>query len=224
MGDPCNANFNNLKDYNSPMNTMKSSWLGLVVVQAVLLPTGCFEWKYDISERGAAFSKVRYEENGLIIGALKEDTVIGGRPCKQGWVHICANGVPVGFTASREIDLGRFEIPSETWVLQDQSGVVTVCAFPRDTEIQGHLCRGNGGPKGVQTAFYPSGALKQYFLRRDTRVQGILCRRGLFNEFIELYENGALKGCVLGEDLMREGRRYAKGTHLQFDPKGQVVP
>jgi hypothetical protein len=203
---------------------MKSSWLGLVVMQAVLLPTGCFGWKYDISEHGVAFSKVRHEENDLIIGTLKEDTVIAGRPCKQGWVHLCANGVPVGFTASRAIDLGRFEIPAETWVIQNQNGVVTVCAFPRDTEVQGHRCRGNGGPKGVQAAFYASGALKQYFLRHDTRIQEVPCRGGLFNESIELYEDGRLKGCVLGEDLMREGRRYPKGTRLHFDPKGQVVP
>jgi hypothetical protein len=207
------------------MNTMKSSWLGLVWIQAVaLLPAGCFDWKYDISEQGVAFSKVRYEANGLIIGTLKEDTVIGGRPCKQGWVHLRTNGVPVGFTASREIDLGRFTIPADTWVFQDQNGVVTVCAFPRDTEVQGHLCRGSGGPKGVQSAFYPSGALKQYFLRHDTLIQGIPCRGGLFNESIELYENGGLKGCALSEDLVRDGRRYAKGTRLRFGPEGQVVP
>jgi hypothetical protein len=207
------------------MNTMKSSCLGLIWIQVVaLLPAGCAEWKYNVSEHGVAFSKVRDVENGLIIGTLKEDTLIDGRPCKQGWVHLRTNGVPAGFTAAREIDLGRLAIPADTWVLQDENGVVTICAFPRDTEVQGHLCRGNGGPKGVQSAFYPSGALKRYFLRHDTRIQGVPCRGGLFNESIELYEDGGLKGCALSEDFVHDGRRYAKGTHLRFDPKGQVLP
>jgi hypothetical protein len=194
----------------------------LPVVALVL--GGCFGWKYDVTVEGIAFSKVRTEDNGLVIGELKGDTLIGGRPCKQGWVHLLPSGVPVGFTASRDIELGRFTIPAGTWVFQDKDGVVTVCAFPRNIEVQGHLCHGSGGPKGVQAAFYPDGALKQYFLCSDTRIQGIPCKAGIFNESVELYENGRLKACALSEDLVRDGRRYDKGSRIRLDADGRVIP
>ena len=207
------------------MRTTKSNWLTLLLFQAAaLLLAGCFDWQHEVTVKGVAFSKVRMEDNGLVIGLLKEDTLIGGRPCKRGWVHLHSNGVPAGFTASREIDLGRVKIPAETWVFQNEDGVVTVCAFPRDTEVQGHLCRGSGGSEGVQAAFYPDGALKQFFLRHDTRIQDIPCRAGLFSEAIWLHEDGRLKDCVLSEELVRDGRTYHQGTRLRFDPDGRIIP
>lgn len=198
--------------------------LVLLMPLAALSVAGCFPWQYDVTERGVAFSKVRTDAGGVAIGVLKEDTLIGGRPCKRGWVHVLPSGVPVGFTASREIDLGRFKIPADTWVFQNAQGVVTVCAFPGDAEVQGHLCRGSGGPKGIQTAFYPDGALKEFFLRRDARIEGILCRAGAFNEAVMLHENGRLKRCVLGEGIVRDDHFYPRGTLLRFDSEGRVVP
>jgi hypothetical protein len=205
------------------MRTTKSSWLHIFQAAALFL-AGCSDWQYDVTVQGVAFSKVKTEDNGLVIGQLKEDTLIGGRPCKRGWVHLRPNGVPVGFAASREIDLGRFTIPADTWVFQNEDGVVTVCAFPRDTEVQGHLCRGSGGPEGVQAAFYPSGSLKEYFLRHATRIQGIPCKGGLVTESIKLHENGRLKACVLSEELVRGGHTYPVNTHLRFDSDGHIIP
>jgi hypothetical protein len=189
-----------------------------------LLLAGCSDWQRDVTVKGVAFDKVRTEDSGLVIGVLKADTVINGRPCQQGWVHLSSNGVPVGFTAFRKIDLGRFKIPAGTWVFQNDAGVVTVCAFPRDTEVQGHLCRGSGGPKGIQAAFYADGALKQFFLSQHTRIQGIPCKAGPFNESVFLHENGRLKQCVLGEEIVRDGRSYPRGTLLRFNPEGRILP
>jgi hypothetical protein len=203
------------------MKTTKFTWLILLQAASLLL-AGCSDWKYDVAVQGVAFSKVKIEDNGIVIGQLKEDTLIGGRPCKQGWVHLRPNGVPVGFTASREVDLGRFTIPADTWVFQNDDGVVTVCAFPRDVEVQGHLCRGSGGPEGVQAAFYPSGSLKEYFLRHDTRIQGIPCKGGLIRQSIKLHENGRLKECVLSEELVRDGHTCPKDTRLRFGSDGRI--
>jgi hypothetical protein len=191
---------------------------------AVLLFAGCSKWQHNATVNGIAFCKVKIDERGLLIGVLKEETTIAGRRCQRGWVHVHSNGVPAGFTAANPIDVGEFTIPAGTWVFQNVDGVVTVCAFPRDTEVQGHLCRGSGGPTGVQTAFYASGALKQYFLRRDTKFQEIPCQAGLFDQSIELYENGRLKACVLSESLMRDGRAYPRGKRIQLDPQGQILP
>lgn len=202
---------------------MKRTLLAMLSIVATVVAAGCFGWQYNTSYAGVAFAKVRIER-GLAIGLLKEDTVIAGRPCRAGWVHVRANGIPAGFTAARDIDAGRFTIPAGTWVFQDAAGVVTVCAFPRDTQVQGHLCRGSWmGPEGVQAAFYPSGALKQYFLRSDTVIQGIPCKAGSMDESIELYENGRLKACALGVDLVRGGRAYAKGRRVHFDPEGRIL-
>ena len=193
---------------------------------AALLLAGCFSWQYDVVVQGVAFSQVR-TEGDAVIGQLKEDTDIGGRPCKQGWVHLRSHGVPVGFTAARNIDLGRFKIPAATWVSQNKDGVVTICQFPRDTEVQGHLCCGGswlgGGPEGIQTAFYPDGALSTFFLRQNTRIQDIPCKAGLMSEMIELHENGRLKACMLNAELTRDGRTYHKGTRLRFDPDGRII-
>jgi hypothetical protein len=207
------------------MKTSKSSWLVLLLLQAALvIPAGCFQWQYDATVMGVPFSKVRVED-GIVIGQLREDTVIAGRPCERGWVHLASNGVPIGFTAFREIDFGRFKAPAETWVMQNKDGVVTVCSFPRDTEVQGHLCRGGwGGSEGPQAAFYPDGALKEFFMRQDTRIQGVPCKAGIFSQSISLHENGGLKSCVLSEDYVRDGRTYPKGTHLRLDPDGRIIP
>lgn len=191
---------------------------------AVLLLVSCSEWQYDVTVKGVAFSKVKIEQRGLVIGVLKEDTIIGGRACQRGWVHIHSNGVLAGFTAAKPIDLAKFTIPAQTWVFQNAQGIVTVCAFPGDTEVQGHVCRGSGGPKGVQAAFYPSGALKQYFLRRDTTIQDVPCQAGVFEQSVELHENGRLKACVLSEDFTRHGRIHPKGKRLQFDAEGRILP
>ena len=207
------------------MKVSRPNLLALVFLQAAAsVFCGCYRWHYDVSEQGVVFTRVRTEANGLLIGELKEDTTIGGRPCKRGWVHVTPNGVPVGFTASRAIDIGKLKIPAGTWVFQNKGGAVTVCAFPGDTEVQGHVCRGSGGPKGVQTAFYPDGALKEFFLRDDTRIQGVPCKAGLFDESIKLHENGRLKGCILSGDYLGEGRTYPRGTKLRFDPDGRVIP
>jgi hypothetical protein len=190
---------------------------------AVVLLGGCFGWQYDTTYAGVAFSRVRVER-GLAIGVIRDDTVIGGRPCRRGWVHVRANGVPAGFTASRDIDLGRFSIPAGTWVFQDAGGTVTVCAFPKDTEVQGHLCRGGwGGSEGVQAAFYPDGALKQYFLARNSVIQGVPCKAGSLNESVELFENGRIRACVLSRDFRIGARTYPQGARVHFNQEGAIV-
>ena len=169
------------------------------------------------------FESTHTSESGLIIGKLKSDAWLGGRLCRRGWVHLHPNGIPAAFTSATSIDLGKFTVPAGTWVLQDSNGVVKICAFPGDTEIQGHLCRGSGGPKGVSALFYPSGILKQYFLRTNTVIQGIPCESGLVNQFIELHENGRLKGCVLSADFEKNGRHWRKGTRIHLDSDGTIL-
>ena len=224
ISSTCPGRTDNLKLLGTvKVKALSLKWFLLLLLPVAALLPSCFDWQYNVTVQGVAFSQVRIDEHGFVIGVLKADTVIGGRPCKQGWVHLQTNGVPVGFTAAQDIDVGRFKIPADTWVLQGKDGAVTTCAFPRDTEIQGHLCRGSGGPTGVQAAFYPDGSLKQYFLRNDTRIQDIPCLAGLFSQSIELHPNGRLKACMLSADLVRDGHTYARGTRVHFDPEGRII-
>jgi hypothetical protein len=195
----------------------------VLALASLLTPAGCAEWQRDITLHGVEFQQARTEPGGLVIGRLKTDTRIGGRPCAKGWLHLHPNGVPAGFTAARAIDLPRLQIPAGTWVKQNEAGVVTVCAFPRDLTVQGHDCRGTGGPTGVQAAFYPDGALKQFYPPRATRIDGVPCDRGLLRGSIELHANGRLKSALLSEDLARDGRTYPKGTRVTLDAEGRVT-
>jgi hypothetical protein len=159
-----------------------------------------------------------------MIGRIPADTVVHDRPCRKGWLHLHPNGVPSAFTAAQEIRLARVTIPAGSWVFQDPEGVVTVCAFPQDTEVQGHRCRGTGGPTGVQVAFYPDGALWQFFPPRPTTIDGVPCASGLVRGRIELHANGRLKSCRLAGELVRDGRTWRKGTRITLTPEGQIGP
>jgi hypothetical protein len=196
----------------------------IAVIGALCLITGgCFDWAKDVTVHGVSFARVRTEPNGIVIGELKNDSRIGGRLCRQGWVHLHPNGNPKGFTAAEEIEAGKLKIPPGTWVFQDADGVVTVCSFPRDTEIQGHLCRGTGGPKGTQASFYPSGALKQYYPPTSEVVEGVTCRPSSLNGWIELHEDGRLKSCLLERDLTRDSHTWREGTRIRIDAAGRIT-
>lgn len=193
------------------------------IVAGLLLAAGCSDWQHDVTLQGVAFSKVRTVSNGRLIGQIAADTVVQGRPCAQGWLHLHPNGVPAVFVAAQEIRVPRGTIPAGTWVFQDSAGVVTICAFPQDTLVQGHLCRGSGGPKGVQTSFYPDGALRQFFLVQPTVIDGVPCATGLIRGAVELHENGRLKSCALDGDFVRDGVKLGKGTRITLTMDGRIL-
>jgi hypothetical protein len=184
----------------------------------LLTVTGCCRWQKDVVVQGVTFQKATIDKRGFVIGWVDQDVTIHGRPCKQGWVHLHPNGALAGFTAAKEIALNRLTIPAGTWVFQDTNGTVTVCAFPHDTEVQGHLCRGGGvlgGSEGVQTAFYADGALKQFFAPHPVQIENVPCDASLFHKGIQLYEDGRLRSATLSEDFVRDGRVYHQGERLE---------
>jgi len=202
---------------------MKLCPMFVLVAVGLLFAAGCSEWQHDVTLQGVTFSKVRTVADGRLIGQIPADTVVQGRPCAQGWLHLHPNGVPAVFAATREIAMARFTIPAGTWVFQDRDGVVTICAFPQETLVQGHLCRGSGGAKGVQTSFYPDGALRQFFPVNPAVIDGVPCATGLIRGSIELHENGRLKSCMLGDDLVRDGVKLGKGTRIALTPEGRIL-
>lgn len=194
----------------------------LTVLGSVLLvfATGC-SWKENVEVHGVKFQRAKITDNGFVVGYVDKDLTVAGRPCKAGWIQLHPNGALAGFTAAKDVALSRFRIPAGGWVMQNADGVVTICSFPRDTMVQGHLCRGGGligGSEGVQTSFYPDGALKQFFGPEPVRIDGVPCGADLFHRGIELYQNGHLKSATLSEDFVRDGRAYHKGERIQLPP------
>jgi hypothetical protein len=163
----------------------------------------------------------KIDQQGFVIGYLAADTTIAGRPCRKGWVHLYPSGNLAGFTAASDIVLSRFVIPAHTWVYQNKDGIITVCAFPSDTGVQGHVCRGSSlGSEGVQTAFYPDGALKQFYTRKPVQIEGVQCGNGFFQRGIELYENGRLRSATLAAEFNCHGKVYRKSDRIQLTPEG----
>ena len=194
---------------------------GLAIVVAAWADAA--DARRSVAIGAADASQVKAQSGGLTISWLTRDTLIGDRLCRRGWVHVHPNGVAAAFTNAEPLPLAAVTIPRGTWIKQDEHGTITVCAFPEPIEIQGHRCRGTGGPKGVQTAFYPSGALKLFFPVRDVVVDRVPCRASLINGWIELHENGRLKSCLLDEDLERDGRRVRRGNRVEFTEDGRLA-
>jgi hypothetical protein len=202
---------------------MKTSGLWLLFAFG-LLPTLAFSaaWQRNVTLHGVLFTKVRTADDGLHIGEIDTETVVGDRACRPGWLHLHPDGTPAAFTAAREITLPRVTIPAGTWVMQDAAGTITTCAFPADTLIQGHNCRGTGGSKGVQVAFHPDGALRQFFPAKPTAIDGVPCDNGLARGGVELHPDGRLKSCMLSRDHVIDGVKHRKGKRLNLTPDGKV--
>lgn len=191
----------------------------ILLLPAVVLAAG---WQRNVTLHGVMFTKVRTDDTGFHVGQIDTETVVGGRACQPGWLHFHPDGTPAAFTAAHDIVLDRLTIPAGTWVMQNPEGVITVCAFPSDTTVQGQLCRGTGGPKGVQTAFHADGALKQFFPAKPVVIDGVPCGTGLVRGLIELYANGRLKSCQLGDSWVHAGRKLRKGTRISLTSDGQL--
>jgi hypothetical protein len=106
--------------------------------------------------------------------------------------------------------------------LDEESGL-KICFFPKNTEIQGYLCKGGvGGTEGVMTSFYPSGRLKAFFTPSNVIIQGVSCRKGIFSS-IYLNENGNLNSCTLSADAEVNGQRISARSEITISEDGNVT-
>lgn len=211
---------------NKVLDHKKFSFLILISTAIILwaLFSSCLgytKWERDVEMNGIEFKKIRYSDSGGIIAYLDKNTTIQGYPCKKGWVHFHENKDLKSFALEKSIKINYLEIPVGTWMTLNQDGLLSLCAFPDNIDIQGYLCRGTGGPKGVQVSFYESGALRVFFSPDPIEIQGIPCKGGVFNSIV-LHENGDLKECTLSEPTEINYIEYDKGERLSFDIKGNI--
>jgi len=180
-------------------------------------------WKYNQKINNIDFSQIKYaikqKDTTAIIGFLKHNTTIQGYPCAADWVHFNKKWEMSLFRLSDTATINNFLYQKDTWIRLTKSGLI--CTFPRDTIVQGYLCKGGGGAKGVQTRFLRSGKLDAFFTEKGSIIDGIKCKGGGL-DLIQLNENGLLKECILAEDQLIKGVQYKKGTKIQIDPDGKI--
>ncbi len=181
-------------------------------------------WEYDKKVHNIDFTKIRYginkNDTSVIVGFLKNKTVIQGYPCAADWVQFNQDWKLTLFKLDEKTVINNFEFPKNSWIRQNNDRLV--CAFPKDTVIQEYVCRGSGGSKGIQTSIYPNGKLESFFTKDNIKIGEIKCKGGVFNNII-LYDNGLLKECTLSEDQIIKGISYKKGTRITIDLNGNII-
>lgn len=152
---------------------------------------------------------------------------IQGVPC-TGMIDTFSNGNLESCTLARDTTVGGQELPAGTVVVFTPEGDFDWCFLPRETRIQGHLCRGSG--HNFMTAFHPNGVLRVAWLAEDEVVDGIPCARFRFMATIfgggggtHFHDNGRLQSAALAEDFVIEGRSFKRYAVIELDPQGRLI-
>lgn len=187
--------------------------------------TGYTAWEKNAVYRDIRFERVRYamEDQQItgITGYIAEDIVIDGYACKAGMIKFFPDWTLKQFRASEMISILGIEMPADTWITFKVDGGL-ICVFPKNYFYQGFICRGGGGSTGVETVFYPSGALEYFYSPYDIIIDDIPCI-GSNLTVIGLHENGSLKNCTLSENKIIGDREYKKREELCFSVNGEVI-
>lgn len=199
-------------------------------VAGLLFTTGCSSsytgWKSDVVINDMKFSRIRFSvsdgDTTTVIGYLKEDADINGYPCRAGWVHFDGGWQPRHFCLSRDHTVRNVDLPAGTWVNFAPDDNIFSVVFTDDTIFRGCHCMGRGGMNGVQTTFYSSGALRQFFPASDAVIDNVNCMGGVLHP-VTLHENGKLLSCTLNEEITLEGKTIRKGTGIRIDTSGIIT-
>jgi hypothetical protein len=180
------------------------------IILLITLCSGCKNWEYDVNKNGIHFDKISQSESDTIIGFMPEDHVIQGFPCEKGWIHFKEDFSLQSFKLNREFSYNNTLLPAHTWIhlpYKGQTGYIL--SLPFDYKIQGYLCNGSGGYKGIQTGFYSSGRLKSFYPPDDITINGVPCEASLLTS-VNLHENGNIRSCKLTESYMVSGINIKK--------------
>jgi antitoxin component YwqK of YwqJK toxin-antitoxin module len=153
---------------------------------------------------------------------------VQGIPC-IGHVTYHSNGKIKSCTLARMDTLNGQPLPAGTVVNFSPAGLLDWCFLQHDTEIQGHLCKGQG--HGWMTCFHPNGKLRVAWLGRDETIQGVPIAEynwwaDAFGKGAGVYfwENGLLRRCRISKEFSIEGKTFQKGDIVSFDSDGNLAP
>lgn len=203
-----------------------------LIVAAMLLlvnagySAGYTRWLRNVDTHNISFVKLRYcleqADTLSIIGFLRTDTRIEGFPCRAGWIHFTRNWRPKLFCLAENYTFHDVAFERGTWILLYRLQNRFTVVIPKDTTIGGYLCKGGGGVKGIQTSFYNSGKLCEFFPAGTVTVDGIKCKGGVFHP-VRLHENGNLAVGTLAEKTVIDGQTFRKGTVIRLDETGKLI-
>ncbi|MFH1699436.1 MAG: hypothetical protein ABIE07_02520 [Candidatus Zixiibacteriota bacterium] len=169
-----------------------------------------------------------------VVAAPEGEVVeIQGISC-VGSVEYYQDGKLTSCTLGLEDTLSGQPLPAGTVIHLTPEGYFDWCFLQQNTEIQGHLCRGES--HGFMTGFHPNGQLKTAWLAQDEVIQGIPCAKFKFLSAVmgwiegsgkdgstRFHENGLLRYCALSENFTIEEQRFRRGDVVRFDRDGKLV-
>ncbi|MFN7966835.1 MAG: hypothetical protein U0V87_14225 [Acidobacteriota bacterium] len=187
-----------------------SSSLWLTILTTVVVSSAC----------GAGAGERRERIDGM--------REIEGIPCTDYAWYEAETGRFKGCTLAREIVVDTSRIPAGTKVDVDTDHKPVMLFLPHDTEIDGHVCRGEGHE--YQTKLHPNGRLAFCNLPLPAKIDGVPCEKSTFWTWtlvgpagVDFHDDGSLKGCLLAEDYSLDGTTYRKGTRFQRDAAGRAI-
>lgn len=165
--------------------------------------------------------------DALVRRKLAADTVISGIPCAKSGkapAEFHRSGPLAGCALSRAFQIGTHSFPAATWVDLNASGVLWGVWLSNDTQLDGHLCRGEGY-KAWSVRFHSNGKLSGCYLVEDTVLEGVPCMRGTFlrelrgggHTSLQLYSDGKFRSCQAARDTVVAGRAVRKWEVFKRD-------
>jgi hypothetical protein len=161
---------------------------------------------------------------------LERDTIVSGIHCQgtkrsagfhpSGALESCALASDTEFFGHRFM--------AGTWVYLTELGELTSAWLIRDTELQGHICKGSGYG-GWSVAFHRSGPLRICYLAQQQVIQGVPCRRGsLWGEIrggvsVHFHETGALESCSAARRFTLDGVTFKNRQRVRLDRSGRPL-
>jgi hypothetical protein len=145
-----------------------------------------------------------------------------------GRIEFYGNGKLKSCTLACDDTLSGQPLEKGTVVVFSPDGDLDWCFLQHETEIQGHLCKGES--HGFMTSFYPNGKLKTIWLGRDEVIQSVPCAKYSFwadvfgnGAAIYFWENGNLKRARISGNFTIEGQTFHSGDVVTLDEAGKLV-
>ena len=171
------------------------------------------------------------ERTALLRIRLGKDTTISGVRCAptgRARAAVFASGRLSSCPLASDTVIAQHPLAAGTWIDLTEDRALRSVWLSRDTELQGHPCKGTGY-KGWSTEFYHSGRLRLCYPARETIIDGVPCRGASFRAElfgitqVVFHESGQLRSCSVARDLDRNGIRFRKRDRIELDVQGRAA-
>ncbi len=195
-----------------------SARASLALLLALTLGQGCIAPQASADHPFRTSSILRHDDGSLRRAWLLEETEFNGIICQR-WIWWHANGAIDNLELARDCAVQNHAFPAETRLFFDEQGRLAHAWLSRETEVDGHLCRGKWK---IDTAFHPNGRVKAFFPPEDLELDGVWCEASVFDP-VYLHENGKLQACKLARDAVVDGRKFEAGRKIALDAAGRPI-